>query len=966
MSFFFYQKTGGEDAWIPTSSEYRSKVIAETKPAFVTVLDAFSVPDDSWGREEYAKMRYSGPAYFDWDSSEIATAIPPFLEFLAKLEENGVNLSCLRLYATGGKGFHCEIPEEVFMPKMPKTGTALLPYIYKEMALELVVDTLDLKVYTGRRGRMWRTPGIVRTNGKYKVSITLDQALSMTVELYDKLTSAPIAEVQRSAPELNVFLASLFNKCQNKVDTQIKSRGKAKHDEELLAKFGGAFPPTLMRLMAGQGVQPGKGFHPIAMQLAITANALGKDADELVKLCDGLVQSHESDSSRYNSPRKRKEELRRMWDYTHDNPCYGFSRGGVKALCAVGTPTSDLDGVDENSDVGSVPESDDPDNVETSGADESFDTSRHTLLEGIFIAKDGVWRRTGEGPKQISNLSFRSPAKMIDTEDGLLIGLEAELVSDNVNLGRHLMDLPTFASRANLSKFCAGRSAIFSGTDTQAGVVQLNLSRAAIKGGRVIYIVRKEGLDIVQNPLIRNRNEKDVIWASTDGVLCGRSKKDPDHVSYSFQPKVSKSPVFKTDIHLAKPLEDTEDTRAWLHAMIHMNNPTVMAQMLGWFVSCFHRQFYHAGYTQFPLLHPNGPAGSGKSLTTLMMARMFHVTTPPIMYGCSQNGATPFTLKSAWTGSASVPLILDEYKPSEIGPARTDFLLQHFRLLYNQGSGASGGINRGGSDTSFRDITNYTYSAPTAFLGESQEMQTAVVQRSLPVSFNPAETVRYTANFELANRGVDIMPTLGAALLRYSLLETTASRVAALDPIKTALRGLLDKSVHDRQVFNMSVVLAGLDFLDTVLTSIYGDEFRADLDMLRAAIYDHKGDIGVSVMSEAAKVLNDMSFISRTEEPGNEYSLREGYEYVVGDGYIEVMMRESFVKYFAWSKRKGFNPLYMTPESFISALGKSPAVLDKLCFDSKLRVSGQTRIFRFDLEKLMAEGVEEFKSKSAR
>ena len=971
-SFFWLQKTGGEDAWIPTSSEYRSKIVSEAKHAFVTVLDASAVPDEEWGREEFAKMRYSGPFYADWDASEevgIAGTIPPFLEFLAKLEENGVNLSCLRLYATGGRGFHCEIPEEVFMSKVAKTGTTQLPYVYKEMAMEMVVDTMDLKVYTGRRGRMWRVPGVVRANGKYKVSITLDQALSMTVELYDKLTSAPIPEVPRAAPELNIFLASMFDKAANKVDTQLKARGKAKQDEALLAKFSGAFPPTLMRIMAGQGIQPGKGFHPIAMQLAITANALGKSADELVTMCEGLVQSHESDSSRYNSPRKRKEELRRMWEYTHDNPCYGFSRGGVKSLCAAGVPTSDLDGVEEGSDVGSVPESEDCDDEETTDkpkADQGPETSEKSLLEGVYIDAKGVWRSTAEGARSISNLSFRSPSKMIDAEDGLLIGLEAELVSDGTKLGRHLMDLPTFSSRANLSKFCSGRSAIFSGTDTQAGVVQLNLARAAAKGGRVIYIIRKEGLDILQNPKIRDRTEKDVVWASPDGVLCGRSKDDPDHVNYSFQPKVSKSPVFKTDIHLAKPLEDTEDTRMWLHSVIRMNNPTVIAQMLGWFVSCFHRQFYHAGYTQFPLLHPNGPAGSGKTLTSLMLARLFHVTTPPVMYGCSQNGATPFTLKSAWTGSASVPLILDEYKPSEIGPSRTDFLLQHFRLLYNQGAGASGGISRGGSDSSFRDITNYTYSAPTAFLGESQEMQTAVVQRSLPVSFLPSETVLHTRNFEIASKGVDFMPRLGAALLRFSLLETVASRVAALDPIKHVLRSQFDKSVHDRQVFNLAVVLAGLDFLDTVLTSIYGEEFRADLDMLRAAIYDHKSDIGSSVMSEASKVINDMSFISRTEEPGNEYSLREGYEYLVGDGYIEIMMRESFVKYFAWSKRKGFNPLYMTPESFISALGKSPAVLDKLCFDSKLRVSGQTRIFRFDLEKLAAEGVEEFKSKSAR
>lgn len=966
-AYFWHQKVGGEDPWVMSLSEHRQRVLAEVKPAFVTVLDAYSAPDDTWGRDEYSKMCYSGPCYFDFDADDIADTIPKFQIFLVKLQDEGVNLKCLRLYATGGRGFHIEVPEGMFNPKAPKGGTKLLPYAYKEMALEMAVETLDLRVYTGRRGRMWRVPGIVRKNGKYKVSITLDQALAMTPELYDQVCATPNNEANfyREPPELSTYLAALFAKSQSKVDSALKSRAKAGNDEALLAKHKGDFPPTVRRLMAGVDVMPNIGFHRIAMQLAVTANALGKSREELVELCDGLVQSHESDSQRYNSPRKRKEELRRMWDYTHENECYGYSRGGIKSICAVGASTSDLDGVGEGVGVGHVPES------VAEGAEEEelpqdiqdeIAASHSSLLEGMMVLKDGVFKRTADGAKMLSNLSFRSPAQMVDAEDNLLIGLEAELVSDGHNLGRQLIELPTFSSRTNLSKFCSGRSAIFSGSETQAGVVQLLLSRSAIKGDRVIYIVRKEGLDIVQNPLIRDRVERDVIWASTDGVLCTNND-----VIYRFQPKVSKNPMFRTDIHLAKPIDNTEDTRAFMKALLNVNSDVIVAEMLGWFVSCFHKQFYQAAYNQFPLLHPNGPAGSGKTLTTLLLDRMFFLTNLPVMFGCSQQATTSFTLKSAWTGSASVPLILDEYKPSELGPVRTEFLMQHFRLLYNQGSGASGGINRGGADTSFRDVTNYTFSAPTAFLGESQEMQTAIVQRSLPIAFNPADSARHTRSFELASLGADLMPRLGRLLLARSLHETTESRRAVLDPIKADLRGSLDKMVHDRQVFNLSVVVAGLDFLDAALQSVFNDEFKSDMERLKMAIYDHKADISVSVMSEASKCLNDMSLMSRTEAPDSEFAMRESYEYIVGDGWIEIQLRESFVKYFSWCKRKGFPPLYSSAEAFVAAMGKSPSVTSKTCFDSKLRAggaSGLSRIFRFDLERLTAEGIEPFKSKS--
>jgi hypothetical protein len=77
----------------------------------------------------------------------------------------------------------------------------------------------------------------------------------------------------------------------------------------------------------------------------------------------------------------------------------------------------------------------------------------------------------------------------------------------------------------------------------------------------------------------------------------------------------------------------------------------------------------------------------------------------------------------------------------------------------------------------------------------------------------------------------------------------------------------------------------------------------------------------------------------------------------VGEGWIEIKLRESFVKYFSWCKRKGFNPLYTSADSFVSAMGKSPALLDRHCFDSKLRQDsgGLSKIFRFSLEQLTAE-----------
>jgi len=961
MSFFWYQLTGGEDAWIEALSEHRKKIVEERKPAFVTVLDAYSSPDDTWGRDDYAKMKYSGPLYFDWDAENLSDTIPEFQRFLKKLEDMGVNLNSLRLYVTGGRGFHLEIPMPVFMPKAVKGGVTALPYIYREMAMELVVDTLDMRVYTGRRGRMWRTPGVERSNGKFKVPILVSQAWEMTEELYDELCAEPLGEPLRDLPELNPSLAALFLKAQTKVEEANKRRAKAgTADEALLAKFKGQFPPTMERIMRGEGLLDGVGFHKVAMQLAITANALGKTADQLVEASEGLIKTHAGDSSRYGSPRKRREELRRMWEYTHDNPCYSYSRGGLRALLHPDTPSSDLDGLNSASvvGVGHVPEEEDEEALPAEVAAE-LSAAQASLFEGLMITGTGVHKRTAEGARTISNIGFRKPTQLVDADDYRVIGIEADVLCDGQFMGRHTIPGRVFTSRSNLSAFCADYGGIFSGSDTQAGVVQLMLSRSAKKGGRVVYALNKEGLDLVQNPLIKDRSVHDVVWVFPDEVVTENTE-----AQYVFQPKVASSAVYWADVHNAKQITNTEDTKAWVHNLLRVNAPVVVAQMLGWYVSCFHKQFYQQAFGQFPLLHPNGPAGCGKTMTSTLFARLFYLKSPVVIKSCSPQVTTNFSLKAAFTGSASIPLILDEYKPTEMGMQRTDMLLQAFRTAYNQGTGSSGGMSKGGATASFREVTDYTYSAPIVFLGESQEMQTAVVQRSLMVNMNTESSKRHEPHYKAALAGADNMSALGRLLLRYAYQETLETRKDALNPIMEMLAASFDTGVHPRQIYNLAVAMEGLNYLDSALATVFGSEFREQMQVLKDALFENRIEINAPVMSEAAKMLNDISLITRTEDPESEFAIREGYEYVVLEGHVEILMRETFVKYFAWCKRKGFVPYYANVDAFVVAMGKFPATTDRLCLSSPLKTSGQARVFRFSLDKLSAEGIEGFKSKA--
>jgi hypothetical protein len=802
---------------------------------------------------------------------------------------------------------------------------------------------------------------VKRSNGKYKVPISVEDALGMTPELYDEVCSAPVPEPQRELPELNLSLAAMFVKAQGKIEEAVKRRAKGSTDEALLAQFKGQYPPTVQRLMAGDGLAPGTGFHKIAMQLAITANALGKSADDLVESCAGLCANHQSDSPRYNSPRKRKEELRRMWDYTHDNPCYGFSRGGIRSLCDVDVGTSDLDGLSASVGIGHVPEDGDDEGDADLPQDlaQEVESAQATLLEGLMVTRSGIHKRTETGARTLSNIGLSSPTMLVDVVDLKVLGYEVSMLCDSKPVKRLAIPGKAFTSRSNLSAFCGDYGGIFSGTDNQAGVVSLLLKRRAEKKGRVVYAVHKEGLDVVRNPLVKDRIARDVIWVHPDKVVAENTE-----AGYKFMPQVASAPIFYADVHLAPLLRATPDTEAWLRALFNINSPTTTAQMLGWFVSSFHKQFYQDAYQQFPLLHPNGPAGCGKTMTTTLLSRLNYLTSMPSLRSCGS--MTPFALKGLLTGSASIPAVLDEFKPAEMGPVKTDTLLQAFRAAYNQGTGSSGGMSKGGANSSFRELTEYSYSSPVVFLAESQEMQTAIVQRSLPVAFNADDAKAHTLSFNQAQAGGDFMPNLGALLMRASMNQSTEMRREALEPQRQALRAQFDPTVVDRQVFNLAVVLEGLNFLELVLKQPetgFGASVLDPLNVLKQAIWDHKAEINVATMTEPAKMMNDLALISRTEEPESEFSLREGHEYLVKDGYIELLMRESFVKYFSWCKRKGFTPYYANADAFMSAMGKFPPTLDMKCINSPLKTSGQARVFRFSLEKLSAEGVEAFRTR---
>lgn len=343
---YFYST--GHSPWTATN-ETRLSMLLDSghPPEFRTILAIQNVDVDTFlETNTWHAARYSGAFYADFDAGDdLPFVCNQFKKFLEKLEnELDFDLRQARLFASGSKGFHIEVPQECFMPRSSHDGIPWLPYIYREMAQRQIVDTLDLNVYSAKRGRMWRVPNRERSNGKFKVPLTVEEAVSITPSSYQELVSTARPFPSLEAANYNSKFGLLFATCNDSVQKKTSRKGSmTRVSNELRTRFKGKLPPSLETVARGEIPSP-VGFNKLAVQLCVSAHSAGMSESEFINTCHGLCRSHQSDSSRYNTPQKREAELRRLFAYFAENP-YEFSVAGVRSVLPRGMRTNDLRGL---------------------------------------------------------------------------------------------------------------------------------------------------------------------------------------------------------------------------------------------------------------------------------------------------------------------------------------------------------------------------------------------------------------------------------------------------------------------------------------------------------------------------------------------------------------------------------------------------------------------------------------------
>ena len=988
--FMFYQAKP-ESEWLISLSLRREALAGEGVP-FVTVLDVDNPFDGTLTPDEKAKVRYRGPAYFDFDAANIVDAIEDTQKFVSELIDKDVDPECLELYLTGGRGFHIEIPPQVFLDKPRPHGIVLQPLINRELAFKFQQDSLDLRIYSLGRGRMWRTTNVKRPNGLYKVPITYTELMGMTEEKYQELASAPRMAIPRRAPTLAGPLATMWATAAHKLETMPKK--SSRKDGKLISDLKGEWSPSMKKLLDGEMIEPGVGFQKVATQLAITAHALGKSQDEYLKAAENLCLNYQgSDSNRYNTYSKRVRELTRMYHYMADHPSYTFSVGGLRSIMVPGSATPDLVTTSELTDA------------------EMGALAEESKCQDMSVNYQGVaWRNKESGEFEMKcRVGLTNPRGIYTLTEQNELDLQGLRLDVHVGevLKKHQSFFPveTFYTRGAFQKVAVGLGAHHDLTDYQVPVLMSYFSAIMDRTNRKTFSLRREGLNIVRVPArigMPDTALNDVVWASPHGCfgLNEEDSSDPGErrfnligtgfgVVASYKSDLMNAPRWMVDF---KSAEEQFAAGKYFTNLVSMNAPHVIGAFIGWFSASHFAPFVREGFQgRFPFLHPYGEAGSGKSQTALLISRMFYhrAEAPLVALG---SGVTKFSMESKWTASSSIPLIFDEYKPRAMRQTSVNDFKALARSAYQASEISKGSVNRmGNTAASALLVQKEALTAPMVYIAEAKETETALEERSVPVLMSKLYKggkltggVRSTQEVAYAyvsdfDRACKYLGAVGKHLALAAQRSSTANVYEEITALEDQIRRENPNLSGDdsRRIFGMAVVRWGLrqfwQTLQHVLPSDnYPDLYRTlgaceaacTLQALSGGGSEEGAAIDDGPRSELTKVLDTMAFLSILDEARAERAI-EGLDYFVVDAaYVDVHIRLIFDKYQRYCKSsgneeyfQGFAPFAQSLRSYAGLAGKAPPMSPLV-----QKHSTADPILRLKRSVLAADGVMNFRT----
>ncbi|MBA7578435.1 hypothetical protein ES708_20297 [subsurface metagenome] len=235
----------------------------------------------------------------------------------------------------------------------------------------------------------------------------------------------------------------------------------------------------------------------------------------------------------------------------------------------------------------------------------------------------------------------------------------------------------------------------------------------------ILAMVTSKELPMRKGTTILGRNGD--LWVLRDGVLSRDGWVENPELVY-----IPSEVEFDRRVHYPTSEDEPGLIKQLIPLLFMLNEGKTIFPILGWFFATpFVPEMRHR-LRHFPLLVVWGTHGGGKSS---LLSRLWQLSG--VESELFSSTETPFTFLRLFSGTSTIPILIDEFKPFTMKEDETRLLIRFLKRLYD------GEIeHRGRPDLS---LVAYHLQAPTAIAGEVTPiaLESAMVERVIQVNLNP-------------------------------------------------------------------------------------------------------------------------------------------------------------------------------------------------------------------------------------